>query len=176
MGTGRQAPSTAVTTTCVNCGVEGDGIGWTDPFTGTRTIGGTARGIKPGLAEVRIGAVADADHQPGAGEAAFIQPVQPLTGSTNHCGIGRNINTGHACSPIEGTEISNRGQILITGPTDEFDPASPGQTLIWIQPASSAFIDCHLRLRAPPISTMMRSRGSRLQRSHSDKSSDVDNT
>ena len=176
MGAGRQATSTSVATPVVNSCGQSDGIRRTDPFTGTGTVGRTACGIKPSLAEMRVGAIADADHQPGARKVAFLQPVQPLTGSTHHSGVGGHIHTGNPCSSVQGTEVCNGSQILIAGPTDQLDPAPPGEALLWIQPARSAFIGCHLRLRAPPISTMMRSRGSRLQRSHRDNSSEVERT
>jgi len=115
-------------------------------------------------------------------------PAETRARCCDDSGIGCHVNTLHTRNCIESAEISHRSQVLVTGSTDQFDPATLAESIITgcqrtgdrqktgSQAPSSRFIGCQRRLRAPPISTTTFSRGSRLQRSQRESNSDRDNT
>ena len=50
-------------------------------------------------------------------------PAQTKTGSADHSRIGGDVNTVHTRRRKDGTQVGDRSQILITGTTDQLDPA-----------------------------------------------------
>ena len=121
-GAGRQTTPTAVATVGVDAGTGMNGISRADLFTGSCTIRRAAGRVKDGLTKMGIASVADADHQPGGLTGAFPGPAETRSSSIDNSGIGCNVNTLNPGNGIESTEICNRSQILIAGPTDQFDP------------------------------------------------------
>ena len=157
--------------------------------TRAQTINWTTRRIKPSLAEMGILAIADAHHQRWPNSTPRLRPVKPLTSCSDHGSICRYINTVNTCSCKNRTKVSYGKQILITSTTDQFHPRPTGQGKLTaysallqrtnrnsVQASSKVFIGCQWRLRAPPISTTTRKRGSRLQISQSARSSDLEST
>mgnify|MGYP001183820306 CR=1 len=74
--------------------------------------------------------VTDADHQPGGVPGALSGPAEPRASSCDDSGIGRHINTLNTRNRIESAEISNGSQVLITGSTDQFDPATLAEGIV----------------------------------------------
>ena len=165
-----------------------NGISGADPFARPRAIRRAARRIKDCLAEMGIAPVTDTDHEPGRVTGALTRPAETRASSCDNCGIGCHVNTLNTCNRIESAEISHGSQVLVTGSTDQLDPATLAEGIITGrqgtgdrqktggQAPSSRVIGCQRRLRAPPISTTIFSRGSRRQRSHRESNSDRDNT
>ena len=48
----------------------------------------------------------------------------------HHSGIGCHVNTLHTRNRIQRTEISHCSEVLITGPTDQLDPAALAEGII----------------------------------------------
>jgi hypothetical protein len=80
--------------------------------------------IKLGLAEMGIAAITDAHHQPNGWCSVGLCPGQTHTGRTHNGRICGDINAMNASAGIERAEVGDRGQILITGSADQFDPGS----------------------------------------------------
>ena len=176
MGAGRHAAAAAIATLLIDPSTGRNRCSRANPCAGTRTVLRTAVGIEPGLAEVSIHAVAEADHQPGTVPRLSLSPVQASPRCEDDRWIGSHINAMDADGSKNSSQISNRRQILIACPTDELDPAPLNESLVRRQAFRYVVIGSHFKLRAPPISTMMRKRGSRLQRSQSERSSERDST
>ena len=176
MGAGRQAATTAIATLLVDPSSGRNCCSGANPFARTRTVRGTAVGVEPSLAEVSIHAIAEADHEPGTMARVGFSPVEATTGCKRDRWIGSHINAMNTDSRKNSGQIGNGRQILIAGPTDELDPAALIEGFVRCQAFKCVVIGSHFRLRAPPISTMMRNRGSRLQRSQSERSSERDST
>ena len=123
-----------------------------------------------------IGAIAEADHQPGATPCLRLSPVQAATRCQGNRWIGSHINAMNANSRKDCGQVGNGWQILVTCPTDQLDPAPLNEGVVRRQAFRYVVIGSHFRLRAPPISTMMRKRGSRLHRSQSERSSEREST
>lgn len=176
MRTGRQAAAAAIATLLVDRSTGRNRCSRTNPFAGTRTVRRAAIRIEPGLAEVSIDAIAEADHQPGTVACLLLSPVQAPTCCKNDRWIGSHIDAMNPDSRKNSGEISNGRQILIACSTDQLDPSPLSEGFFRRQAFRYVVIGSHFRLRAPPISTMMRNRGSRLHRSQSERSSERDST
>ena len=99
-----------------------NGISRANPLAGARTIRRATRRIKDSLTKMGIASIADADHQPGGVTSAFPGPAETGASSIDDSGVGCHVDTLNAGHGIQGTKVCNRSQILITGPTDQFDP------------------------------------------------------
>ena len=99
-----------------------NGISRADPLAGARAIRRATRRIKDSLPKMGIASIADADHQPGGVTSAFPGPAESSAGCMDDGGVGCHVDTLNAGNGIKSTEVCNRSQILITGPTDQFDP------------------------------------------------------
>ena len=92
----RQAAATSITTLSVNGLTLWDGLGWTNPFTGTRALGRAILRIKPGFAEVNIRPITEAHHQPGAPAKTRLGPIQASTRSAYNRWICSDIDAVNA--------------------------------------------------------------------------------
>jgi len=130
MRASRQTAATAVTTGRIDAwghwphgrGQRRDRIRRTDTHTRTRTIRRAMDRIKLGLAEMGVAAITDAHHQPNRWCSLSTCPGQAHTGRAHNGRVCCNINAMHACTGIKRTEVGDRGQILITGSTNQLDP------------------------------------------------------
>ena len=101
-----------------------NGISRADPLAGPRTIRRATGRVKDSLAKMGIASITDADHQPGEVTSAFPGPAETGASGIDDSGVSGHIDTLNTGNGIEGTEVCNRRQILITGPTDQFDPTT----------------------------------------------------
>ena len=107
LGAGRKTAPTSITNTVLDTAVCRDGVGGADPLAGPWAIGGAQLWVENSLAEMHIGSIADADHQPGRGTGALAGPVQSETRGMNHRRIGGNVDTVHARCGIHSTQVCN---------------------------------------------------------------------
>ena len=121
-GAGRQTAPTAVATVGVDTRTGMNGISRADPLAGARTIRRATGRVKDSLAKMGIASIADADHQPRGVASAFPSPAESGASSMDDGSVGCHVDTLNAGNGIKGTKVCNRSQILITGPTDQFDP------------------------------------------------------
>ena len=105
LGAGRKTAPTSITNTGLDTAVCRDGVGGADPLAGPWAIGGAQLWVENSLAEMHIGSIADADHQPGRGTGALAGPVQSETRGMNHRRIGGNVDTVHARCGIHSTQV-----------------------------------------------------------------------
>ena len=101
-----------------------NGISRADPLAGARAIRWATGRVKDSLTKMGITSIADADHQPGGVTRAFPGPAESSAGCMDDGGVGCHVDTLNAGNGIKSTEGCNRSQILITGPTDQFDPTT----------------------------------------------------
>ena len=99
-----------------------NGISRADPLAGARAIRRATGRVKDSLTKMGIASIADADHQPRGVTSAFPSPAESRASSMDDGGVGCHVDTLNAGNGIKGTKVCNRSQILITGPTDQFDP------------------------------------------------------
>ena len=99
-----------------------NGISRANPLAGARTIRRATRRVKDSLTKMGIASIAHADHQPGGVTRAFPGPAETDASSINNSGVGCHVDTLNAGNGIKSTEVCNCSQVLITSPTDQFDP------------------------------------------------------
>ena len=128
-GAGGQAAPAAVATLGHHPRGLRDGQGGADPLAGARAGGGAAAGIKPGLAEMGIGPIAEAHHQPGPLGAPLFGPVHPPPGRGHHGRIGRQIQAMHPGQAVDARQIFDGLQVLVAGAADPLHPSAAGQGL-----------------------------------------------
>lgn len=121
-GAGRQTAPTAVATVGVDTRTGMNGISRADPLAGARAIRRATGRVKDSLTKMGIASIADADHQPRGVASAFPSPAESGASSMDDGSVGCHVDTLNAGNGIKGTKVCNRSQVLITGPTDQFDP------------------------------------------------------
>ena len=126
-GAGGQAAPAAVAALGHHPPLRRDGQGGADPLAGAGAGGRAAAGIKPGLAEMGIGPVAEAHHQPGPLGAPLLSPGDAAAGGGHHGRIGGQIQAMDAGEAVDAGQIFDGLQILIAGAADPFHPAPAGQ-------------------------------------------------
>ena len=128
MGAGRQAATTAIAAFLEHSCTRWNRQGRADAFTGPRAVGRAVRRVEPGLAEMGIGAIAEADHQPGShGSTPIKRPVDAAAGGLDDGRIGGHIQAMHSSQGEQTGQILKGFEVLIAGSADHLHPAAPGK-------------------------------------------------
>lgn len=131
VGTGRQAATASVATFHQHAGTCRNRQRGADPLTGARAMGRTTAGIKPGLAEMGIGAIAEADHQPGRRWRTAIEgPADASAGGRHDRSISGDIETMHSSQAEQASKVFEGLEILVAGATDHLHPSAGCQSLL----------------------------------------------
>lgn len=131
VGTGRQATTAAVAALLEHTRTGRNRQGRTDPLAGPGAADRTVHRVKPGLAEMGIGTIAEADHQPGRRRrTALKRPGDAATGGGHHSRIGRHIKAVDPGQTEEAGKILQGLEVLIAGATDHLHPMASGQSLL----------------------------------------------
>lgn len=176
VGAGRQTAAAAIAAIREHTGSTGGGNtdrqGRTHALTGPGAVGRTAIRGKPGLAEMGILPVAEADHQPGPPGSAGLSPGHATAGRIGHANVCRHVDAVNAGKAVETRQILDRLQVLVAGSGDPLDPTpglqGPFRLLGGLRAQEICSRGCQRSSRAPPISTTIRRRGQRRVRATSE--------